>query len=81
MPIDSSLNELLACPRCDKSPLSTKDACYYCAACKVRFPFIGEIPWLFAEPDASLAEWRNRLHFEIQSFTHDAQRIGQELKE
>ena len=81
MPIDSSLNELLACPRCDKSPLSTKDACYYCAACKVQFPFIGEIPWLFAEPDASLAEWRNRLHFEIQSFTHDAQRIGQELKE
>jgi hypothetical protein len=27
---------------------------------------VAEIPWLFAEPNAALGEWRGRLHFSLQ---------------
>ena len=71
--------DLVACPRCDKSPLAEKDGGFRCSACKVDFPTVGDIPWLFAEPDASLGEWRNRLHFSMQQLAGDAQRIQAEL--
>jgi len=80
MPTNGRLIELLACPRCDKTPLSWRDEQYYCAACKVPFPFIGGIPWLFADVEASLGEWRNRLHFELQSLAHEIQRLGDAIK-
>ena len=80
MSTDGRLTDLLACPRCDKTPLSTRDEQYYCSACKIAFPLVGGIPWLFADVDASLGEWRNRLHFELQSLAHEAQRLDGELK-
>ncbi len=58
------LGPLLACPRCDRSPLDETAHGYRCAGCKIDFPRIGSIPWLFAEPVAALGEWRGRLHFE-----------------
>lgn len=79
MPAENNLSELLACPRCDKTPLSSKDGNYRCDACKIDFPSLNDIPWLFAEPDASLGEWRNRLHFALQQLSNDAQRIKAEL--
>ncbi|MFQ5982691.1 MAG: hypothetical protein ACE5KS_04885, partial [Woeseiaceae bacterium] len=80
MPVDDPLTELLACPRCDKSPLSLKGGKYRCDACQVDFPDVCGIPWTFADPDASLAEWRNRLHFELARLGQDAQLIEHELK-
>ena len=80
MSTNSRLSDLLACPRCDKTPLSTRDSGLKCPACKAEFPLVGDIPWLFADADASLAEWRNRLHFELQSLAQDVQRIAGELK-
>ena len=80
MSANSRLTELTACPRCDKTPLSEKDDQLYCAACKIAFPFVGGIPWLFADAEASLGEWRNRLHFELQSLAHEAQRLEGELQ-
>jgi uncharacterized protein YbaR (Trm112 family) len=81
MEAESSLPNLLACPRCDKTPLSqTGRACELrCAACKIDFPAVGGIPWLFAEPQYSLAEWRNRLHFLLMRLGRDIQRIDDEL--
>lgn len=79
MPVNDRLTELTACPRCDKSPLgATKDG-LRCGACKTDFPTLDGIPWLFAEPDASLGEWRNRLHFALQQLAQEAQRIKSEL--
>jgi uncharacterized protein YbaR (Trm112 family) len=66
MPADNRLPGMLACPRCDKTPLAEDDGILRCGACKTSFPSVGEIPWLFAEPEASLGEWRNRLHFALQ---------------
>jgi SAM-dependent methyltransferase/uncharacterized protein YbaR (Trm112 family) len=51
---------LLACPRCGKALADAPPL--RCPACRVEFPNIDGIPWLFAEPNAALAEWRQRLH-------------------
>ncbi|MGB5245038.1 MAG: methyltransferase domain-containing protein [Woeseia sp.] len=79
MPDYAHLNDLLACPRCDKTPLERGDDHYRCKACAIDFPFVGELPWMFAEPDAALGEWRNRLHFALQQLAHEAQRLKAEL--
>ena len=51
------LTDVLACPRCDKTPLDENDGVYSCKACRIDFPSIDGIPWMFAEPQASLGEW------------------------
>jgi hypothetical protein len=51
-----------ACPRCDRA-LDSVDEGYRCEGCKVDFPLIGGLPWLFAEPNAALAEWRARFDY------------------
>ncbi len=76
----TALNELLACPRCDNSPLTKTDTGYHCKACKTDFPLIDGIPFLFADPDASLGEWRNRLQMALQQPLHEAARLEVELK-
>ena len=76
---DSRLREILACPRCDKAPPEISNGGYRCNGCKTEFPSVAEIPWLFAEPDASLGEWRNRLHFELQRLANEIQQLKSEL--
>jgi len=69
----------LACPRCDKTPLQAKDDVLYCGACKVDFPALDGIPWLFAEPQAALGEWRGRLQFALQQISHEIDGLKKEL--
>jgi uncharacterized protein YbaR (Trm112 family) len=80
MPPEDELIEFLACPRCDKTPLSFVRENYRCVACNVDFPSVGGIPWMFAEPQYSLGEWRNRLHFVLRRLGQDVQQIDFELK-
>jgi ubiquinone/menaquinone biosynthesis C-methylase UbiE/uncharacterized protein YbaR (Trm112 family) len=68
-------DDLLACPRCDKTPLAAVDGGYRCKGCKTRYPDLNGIPWLFAEPVASLAEWRNRLQYALQQLAQESQRM------
>jgi ubiquinone/menaquinone biosynthesis C-methylase UbiE/uncharacterized protein YbaR (Trm112 family) len=75
------LQTYLACPRCDKTPLAFDHGCFRCEACKTGFPDIDGIPWLFAEPDASLGEWRNRLQFALQQLGHETAGLDVELKD
>jgi uncharacterized protein YbaR (Trm112 family) len=79
--MQESLLELLACPRCDKTPLAQGDDALHCSACKVDFPLLDGMPWLFAEPEASLAEWRSRIQFALQSLHHETRRLDAELKD
>lgn len=81
MPSASTLIDLLACPRCDKAPLAVSGEGYRCAACKTEFPPVGGIPWLFAEPNAALGEWRNRLHYELQRLATETGRLQEELRD
>ena len=76
----TELPALLACPRCDKSPLEHNKDRYRCQACKVDFPTIAGIPWMFAEPGATLGEWRGRLQFALQSLGHEIAGLDGELK-
>ena len=71
----SDLSDVLACPRCGKTPLAARSDDYACKSCKTEFPAVNGIPWLFAEPDATLAEWRNRLQFTLQQLAHESQRL------
>jgi hypothetical protein len=72
MATDNALRELLACPRCD-APVTAVGQAWRCAGCEVDFPRVAGIPWLFAEPNAALGEWRGRLHFSLQRLERERQ--------
>jgi len=77
----TDLAALLACPRCDKTPLLENDGGWHCDACKVDFPSLNGIPWMFAEPQASLGEWRGRLQFALQQLSHEIAGLDKELED
>ncbi len=77
----TDLSDLLACPRCDKSPLEFADDRFHCKACKVDVPTIADVPWMFAEPQAALGEWRNRLQFALQKLGHEIAGLESELRD
>ncbi len=79
--MNQPLTELLACPRCDKTPLTANDGAWQCSACKVDFPLLDGIPWMFAEPEATLGEWRGRMQFAIQQVGHEMSGLDNELKD
>jgi SAM-dependent methyltransferase/uncharacterized protein YbaR (Trm112 family) len=74
----SSLDDVLACPRCAKPLAFTHDV--RCAACNTVYPRIGDVPWLFAEPAAAVAEWRNRLGRVLRQLEADAARSADAVK-
>lgn len=76
----TGLITLLACPRCDKAPLDTSDEGLHCKACKVDFPLLEGMPWMFAEPQAALGEWRGRLQFSLQQLSHEIAGLEKELQ-
>lgn len=79
--MSDALLDLLACPRCDRGLDESGDAELRCEACKVTFPRLEGMPWLFADPDASRGEWQNRLHFAVQKVAHDVQQLEAEEKQ
>ncbi len=76
----TDVTELLACPRCDKTPLDSSDDALHCKACKVDFPMLEGMPWMFAEPQAALGEWRGRLQFSLQQLSHEIAGLEKELQ-
>jgi uncharacterized protein YbaR (Trm112 family) len=75
----SDIAALLACPRCDKTPLEIHDDAPYCSGCKIAFPPLAGLPWLFAEPVAARHEWRARWQFALRNIELDIQRCEQAL--
>jgi SAM-dependent methyltransferase len=75
-----TIDDLIACPRCDRTPLAAADDGHTCPGCKTDFPTIGQLPWLFAEPDAALGEWRHRLQLAVQQLAHESKRIAADLR-
>ena len=76
----TDLPTFLACPRCDKAPLDASDDGLHCKACKVDFPMLEGMPWMFAEPQAALGEWRGRLQFSLQQLSHEIAGLEKELQ-
>lgn len=75
----TELIDMLACPRCDKTPLDTTEDAYHCSACKIDFPALDGMPWMFAEPQAAIGEWRGRLQFSLQQLATEIESLGKEL--
>lgn len=71
---------LFACPRCDRALDETTDG-HRCAGCRVEFPRIGGVPWLFAEPQAALGEWRGRLHFSLRQLERKCAELDEALQQ
>jgi uncharacterized protein YbaR (Trm112 family) len=74
------LASVLACPRCDRA-LEAAGEAWRCGGCRVDFPHIDGIPWLFADPDAALGEWRARLHFALAKLDHERGALSAALDE
>ena len=74
----ATLDDLLACPRCDKALVRGESL--RCTPCDVNFPDVGGVPWLFAEPTAALAEWRNRLGRTLRELEADAAQTANAAK-
>jgi len=72
MTTDAALLSLLACPRCDRS-LEADDDSLRCPGCSTAFPSLAGVPWLFADPDNALAEWRQRFDFALTDIAKDEQ--------
>jgi len=50
LPSTDSLTAVLACPRCRRGPVAPASGGWICGACSSGYPVIGDIPWLFPEP-------------------------------
>lgn len=72
------LDDLLACPRCGKA--LARGESLRCTPCDVTFPDVGGVPWLFAEPAAALADWRNRLGRTLRQLEADAAQTANAAK-
>ncbi|MBS0393498.1 MAG: class I SAM-dependent methyltransferase [Proteobacteria bacterium] len=77
--VEVALPALLQCPRCRRAPLVPDEAALACRACRVQFPRVGGVPWLFADPDLSLGDWRNRLTLYLEDFAAAARLAEIEL--
>jgi hypothetical protein len=73
MQTDAGATVPFACPRCDRA-LDRIEGGNRCAGCRVNFPVLAGVPWLFAEPSAALGEWRARLNFELRRIERDRER-------
>jgi SAM-dependent methyltransferase/uncharacterized protein YbaR (Trm112 family) len=73
------LEELLACPRCDRA-LDATTSGRRCAGCGVDFPTIAGLPWLFAEPNAALDEWRGRWQLALQKLERERGQLEAALR-
>jgi hypothetical protein len=75
----AALSSLLACPRCDRAPLEASDSGYRCPGCKTEFPGVGDVPWLFAEPNARRDEWQGRWQLTLRSLERNYERLERAL--
>jgi uncharacterized protein YbaR (Trm112 family) len=60
--VSDELRALLRCPQCLRGAMTLlPDArALRCDACALQLPLLDGIPWMFAEPQVRLAEWRQR---------------------
>lgn len=75
----ADLAAVLCCPRCRRASLSLQRAGWICVGCNAGYPMLGEIPWLFAEPQNMLAQWRGRLQFFLLTVDREVRILRAEL--
>ena len=63
--------DAFACPQCSSPALQATPTGFACVPCGAAFPTLEGIPWLLAEPQFRLAEWRQR--FRLLEREYEAQ--------
>lgn len=76
--VDSVLLDSLHCPKC-QGELTSKSAHLNCSNCKIKFERLNGIDWLFAHPEASWVDWRERVQYQLQLMAADLGRIQSAL--
>ncbi len=71
-------SEILACPRTGERVIATDKGLRNLGG-QVHFPQLDGVPALFAEPEATLGEWRDRLHLLLVQLEQHAQRLNTAL--
>lgn len=83
----SALLESLVCPSCKKPAAKLSIAKYRltCELCKTKFPVFengqDSVPWLYADPDQSLIEWKARLNGFLHLNHLEQRRLSDALKD
>ena len=70
------------CPQCLGSALEAPSGAatpWRCPSCGTRFPEVAGIPWLFAEPEFRLGEWRQRYRLLSRESDNEQARLRQAL--
>lgn len=64
----AGLDAHLACPQCGAASLRSLQRLFACEACGTRYPQLADVPWLFAEPDYRITEWRQRFTLLLREY-------------
>jgi hypothetical protein len=75
----ADLAAVLHCPRCMRAGLALQRAGWMCGGCNAGYPVLGDIPWLFADPQSMRAQWRGRLQFLVLSIEREVRTLRTEL--
>lgn len=68
--------ETLACPHCSSPQLQAVAAGFACGQCGTAFPTLDGVPWLLAEPQFRLAEWRQRFRLLAREYEQQARELA-----
>lgn len=76
----AALVELLVCPSCGSDCIATsKSTKLSCTQCALAFPATGsgrtQIPWMFADPEATRLEWKARYHGFLHANSLELERL------
>ncbi|MEE8306007.1 MAG: hypothetical protein V3R81_02015 [Gammaproteobacteria bacterium] len=79
MTVDTTIADLLACPRCDKALTHHAETGIHCSACQLTFPDLDGVPVLAADPTTTLGEWRQRHHMLLEKLAREQHTLDAEL--
>jgi uncharacterized protein YbaR (Trm112 family) len=77
--MEKTLLQILQCPECEGVIMEGKTH-YSCAGCQRPYPVLDSMPWLLAEPAASLGEWKAQLKILLQSLDRDAEDLKADIR-
>lgn len=55
----------LSCPNCENALHKQANGTYACKPCKLHFPTLAGVPFVWPNPAAALADWRNRFNMTL----------------
>jgi uncharacterized protein YbaR (Trm112 family) len=70
---------ILQCPECC-GDLKPDTKVYTCMNCQQNYPVVDSMPWLIAQPAASLGEWKAQLKILLQSLDRDAEELKADIR-